>query len=121
MTDIEREVLLPATPEEVWDEVADPERLGDWFGADVEGEIAPGEAVRFTSPDGVERRAVVERVERDKRLTFRWLPDADESSSRVDITIHEIPDGSIVRVVERQISTAVSPTPRIGFRALANV
>ncbi len=119
VSDVERQVVLPATPEEVWEEVADPERLGDWFGAEVDGEIAPGEPVRFTSPDGNERRAVVERVEPERRLTFRWLPVDDEEASRVDITLDEIPDGTILRVVERQIDSAVSPAPRIGFKALA--
>jgi len=119
VTDVEREVVLPASPQDVWDEVIDPDRLGEWFGADVDGELAEGEPVRFTSPAGGERRAVVERVEPPRRLVFRWLPTSDEPASRVEITIDEIPDGAVVHVVERRISSAVTPTPEIGFRPLA--
>ncbi|HYZ93756.1 MAG TPA: SRPBCC domain-containing protein [Actinomycetota bacterium] len=113
MTDVEREVILPATPAQVWEEFADPERLGEWFGAEVDGEIAEGEILRF---DG--ERAVVERADPARRLTFRYLGD---DTSRVDITIDEIPDGSIVRVVERRIESAVTPRPQIGFKALAKL
>lgn len=113
MTDVEREVVLPASPDDVWDELIDPGRLGEWFGADIEGEIAEGELVRFD-----ERRAVVERVEPPRRLVIRWL---DEQPSRVEIDIEEIPDGSIVRVLERRITSAVTPQPEIGFKPLARV
>jgi uncharacterized protein YndB with AHSA1/START domain len=121
VNDVEREVLLLATPDEVWEELSDPSRLGDWFGAHVDGDLSPGEPIRFTSPDGTERRAVVERSEPGRRLTFRYLPDEEAQTSRVDITLDEIPDGTILRVVERQITLAVSPTQRIGFKALARL
>jgi uncharacterized protein YndB with AHSA1/START domain len=120
VTDIEREIVLPASQKDVWEEVIDPSRLGEWFGAEVDGELSEGELVRFTTPEG-ERRAVVERVEPPRRLVFRWLPTLDEPASRVEIVIDEAPDGSVVHVVERRISPAVTPQPEIGFRALARV
>jgi uncharacterized protein YndB with AHSA1/START domain len=119
MDDVARETFLDAEPHEVWEAVTEPKRLGDWFGAEVEGDVAPGEVLRFTSPDGTERRAVVERAEPERALVFRWLPTDEDPSSRVAITIVEVPDGSVLRVVETRIEAAVSPTPRIGFRALA--
>lgn len=120
MTDVEREIVLPASQKDVWEEVIDPSRLGEWFGADVDGELSEGELVRFATPDG-ERRVVVERVEPPRRLVFRWLPTLDEAPSRVEIVIDEVPDGSVVHVIERRISPAVTPQPEIGFRALAKV
>lgn len=113
MTDVEREVTLPASPDEVWAELIDPDRLGEWFGAEVDGDVSEGEILRFGP-----RRAVVERVEPPRRLVFRWLPTSDEPASRVEIDVDEMPDGSIVRVVERRIASAVSPEQKIGFRAL---
>lgn len=121
MEDVVRETFLDADPAEVWEAVTEPERLGDWFGADVEGDVVEGEVLRFTSPDGAERRAVVERAEREKALVFRWLPTDEDPSSRVAITIVEVPDGTVLRVVETRIEAAVSPSPRIGFRSLARV
>lgn len=110
MEHITRETVLDADPADVWEAVT--EQLGDWFGAEVSGELGPGEPLRFRSPDGTERRAVVERVDPPRELVFRWLDDP----SRVAITIEDTPDGSIVRVVERRIEAAVSPVPSIGFR-----
>jgi uncharacterized protein YndB with AHSA1/START domain len=121
MESVSREVVLDAGPSEVWEAVTSREQLAEWFGAEPDGEIAPGELVRFTSPDGSERRAVIERMEEPCELVFRWLPTADEPPSRVDITIDETDGGSVLRVVERRFEAAVTPVPRIGFRALARV
>ena len=120
MESVSREVVLDADPSEVWDAVTSTEQLTEWFG-EPQGDIAPGELVRFTSPDGTERRAVIERMDQPRELIFRWLPTADEPPSRVDITIDETDDGSVLRVVERRYEAAVTPVPQIGFRALARV
>ena len=121
MDDVAREVFLDADPDEVWQAVTSPDQLADWFGAEIDGDIAPGEIVRFTQPDGTQRRALIERMDEPRELVFRWLPRVDESPSRVDITIDETGDGSIMRVVERRFEAAVSPQPRIGFKALARL
>jgi uncharacterized protein YndB with AHSA1/START domain len=119
--EISREVVIDAPTDEVWDAVTDPERLGDWFGADVEGEVAEGQTVHFVTPDGSDRRAVIERVDEGCEITFRYLPTDDDPSSRVVINIEPLGDGSIVRVTERRIEPAVSHRHEIGFRAMASV
>lgn len=121
MEDVARETFLDADPAEVWEALTKPERLGEWFGAEVEGDVAEGEILRFALPDGTERRAMVERTDPEHALVFRWLPTEQESPSRVAITIVEVPDGALLRVVETRIEAAVSPLPRIGFRPLARV
>ena len=121
MDDVAREMFVEAGPAEVWEAIVSPDQLAGWFGAEIDGQIAPGEVVRFTTPDGSQRRALIERVDAPRELIFRWLPSADEAPSRVDITIDETSDGSIVRVVERRFEAAVSPEPRIGFKALARL
>ena len=108
---VERETFVPASPEDAWDSVAD---LGGWLGAPVRGDVVPGEVIRLEPPDGVPRRAVVERVEPPRRLVFRWLDDP----SRVDISLEPIPDGTLVRVVEQRIEPAVDPERKMGFEAL---
>jgi uncharacterized protein YndB with AHSA1/START domain len=112
MESVTREVVVDAPPEEVWEAVSTADRLSDWFGDGVTGDIAAGEVVRV----GTDRRLLVERVEPQRRLVFRWLSDPP---SRVEIEIDEVADGSRVRVVERRIEAAVSSTQRYGFRALA--
>ena len=119
MDDVTREVVLDAAPDEVWEVVTSPDQLAEWFGADVDGEIAPGEVVRFTSPDGAVRRALDRAHGRAARAGFRWLPSATEPPSRVDITIDPAHDGSVLRVTSGGSRPSISAEPRIGFHALA--
>ncbi|MEX0875104.1 MAG: SRPBCC domain-containing protein [Actinomycetota bacterium] len=129
MSDVEREVLIPAPADEVWSALTDPEQLGEWFGAEVEGDLEPGDVTVFHFPDGTRRRALVEQMEPPRRLGFRWLPYEtgtdgvvrEREGSRVEIDCDEIGDATIVRVVERRVEAAVDPFPTIGFRSLARV
>src|SRR5207247_6755218 len=76
---VEREVLLPAPPDEVWESL--PAVLGE--GAELDAE--PGGALRSYGPDG-EHVGVVEEVEAPRRLTSRWTPvEGDDTPSLVGI------------------------------------
>jgi uncharacterized protein YndB with AHSA1/START domain len=119
VTEIEREVVLPAPPDEVWDVVT--EHMDDWFGAEPTGDLSPGEVAHFVAPDGTERRALTETMEPPRRLAFRWLPEEGRSGSRVEIEIDEVEDGSRLRITETLVDAAVDPVPHIGFRPLARV
>jgi uncharacterized protein YndB with AHSA1/START domain len=121
VVNVTREVILDADPAAVWEAVTSPAELAEWFGADIDGEIAAGEVLRFSWPDGTRRRAIVERAHAPKELVFRWLPDGNEPPSRVDITIDETDEGSVLRVVERRLEAAVTPKAQIGFKALARL
>lgn len=109
MDAIEREVVVPAPPAEVWPALTSSEKMSAWFGADADIEIHPGGRGVFRWPDGTERHAVVEEVQPERKLGFRWLPferTADGAivavpSTRVEITLDEVPDGTRVRVVEQ--------------------
>src|ERR1044071_6871860 len=74
MDAVEREVTVPAPPEVVWKAVSRDEELSAWFGADVGLEVEPGGRGLFRWPDGTERGVVVEEVEPERKLSFRWLP-----------------------------------------------
>ncbi len=74
MATVEREITIPATPAEVWPAVTRSDEVSLWFGADVELDVRPGGRGVFRWPDGTERHAVVEEVEPEHRLSFRWLP-----------------------------------------------
>ena len=117
MEGIEREVVLPASPAEVWPAVSEAEDVSAWFGADAELDVRPGGRGVFRWPDGTERRAVIEDVDPGRRLVFRWLPFERTAegavvmvpSTRVEITLDEVPGGTRVRVVEQP---AASPSDR---------
>ena len=71
---IRREIVLPASPAEVWVALTDNKDASRWFGAEVEMAPRLGAQVRFRWPDGVEREAVIEALETDRLLVLRWLP-----------------------------------------------
>jgi uncharacterized protein YndB with AHSA1/START domain len=119
MATVEREITIPATPAEVWPAVTHADEVSRWFGADVELDVRPGGRGVFRWSDGTERHAVVEEVEPEHRLSFRWLPFQHTAardveaipSTRVEITLDEVAEGTRVRVVE-QAAFAVRATAR---------
>src|SRR5437899_12822577 len=104
MTTVEREITIPASPGDVWPAVTHSDELSTWFGAEVELDARPGGRGVFRWPDGAERQAVVEEVEPERRLAFRWLPFQRTPegevvavpSRRVEITLRDVPQGSRV-------------------------
>jgi uncharacterized protein YndB with AHSA1/START domain len=71
---IRREVLLPASPSEVWDALTDGRQVSEWFGAEVEMAPRLGGRVLFRWRNGGERGAVIEAFEAERLLVLRWLP-----------------------------------------------
>jgi uncharacterized protein YndB with AHSA1/START domain len=98
---VTREVVLPASPEEVWPALTEADRLEEWFAPDVEIDARPGGGAVFRWEDA-ERHAVIEEVEAPHRLSFRWA-DGDEHS-RVELTLDEIAEGTRLRVVETALA-----------------
>ena len=110
MEAVEREVTVPAAPDEVWPAVTHSDQVSAWFGAEAELDVRPGGRGIFRWPDGTERGVVVEDVEPARKLSFRWLPfqrtpDGEMvtlPSTRVEITLDEVAGGTRVRVVEHR-------------------
>jgi uncharacterized protein YndB with AHSA1/START domain len=100
----EREVVLPAPPEEVWESL--PAVFGD--GGEVDAE--PGGALRSEGPDG-ERVGVVEEADAPRRLAYWWVPVGDDGApSHVEIALEPVETGNgigtIVRVRESPFDAA---------------
>jgi uncharacterized protein YndB with AHSA1/START domain len=92
------ELTVPASAEETWDALTDPERLADWLAEDAELDLRPGGelAVRV---DDERRNGFFEEVEPPRRLVFWWGPDGDEPT-RVEIELEPDGEDTRVRVVE---------------------
>ncbi|HEY2600758.1 MAG TPA: SRPBCC domain-containing protein [Thermoleophilaceae bacterium] len=98
---VERELVLPCEPDGAWEAVADPERLGDWLGGTVEMDPVPGGEFRINFEDGSERVGFVEELDADEhRFAFWWRAPEDELATRVEISLQETDEGTLVRVVE---------------------
>jgi uncharacterized protein YndB with AHSA1/START domain len=88
--ELTREITLPATAEEVWSSLAEPE----WLGEDASIELHPDGEVRAG-----DRTGFVEEVEEERRLVFWWAAP-EEDSARVELSLEEDGDVTHVRVVE---------------------
>jgi uncharacterized protein YndB with AHSA1/START domain len=111
---IERSVVINAPRERVWRALSNAEEFGTWFGARLAGQaFTPGQRARgqITYP-GYEHLTfdvLVERVEPQDLLSFRWHPAAidaavdysSEASTLVTFTLADAPgQGTLLKVVE---------------------
>ena len=108
--EVEREIVVPEAPEEVWEALTEPERLEEWFASDVELDARPGGEGVFRWGDGDERRAVVREIEEAERLVLDW-----DDGGWVAIELEPAVAGTLVRVVE----TAPDFAPALELRACA--
>ena len=87
---IRKEILLPATRDEVWSALTDPEELERWFANDVELDLRPGGGASFRwgngecaardRPRGRARRAARVRVGRARARSSSRSTDDDEGT-----------------------------------------
>jgi uncharacterized protein YndB with AHSA1/START domain len=108
--EVEREIVVPESPDEVWEALTEPERLEEWFASEAALDARPGGEGVFRWGDGEERRAVVREAAEAERLVLDW-DDGGETA----IELAPVEEGTRVRVVESapQFATA------LGLRALA--
>jgi uncharacterized protein YndB with AHSA1/START domain len=108
--EIEREIVVDETADEVWEALTDPERLEEWFATEVELDARPGGEGIFRWGDGDERHAVVRELEEAERLVLDW----DDGGS-VAIELETVESGTVVHVVESSPEFA----PALEMRAMA--
>jgi uncharacterized protein YndB with AHSA1/START domain len=100
---IERELVLPASPREVWEVIT----ASGWLADEVEFELVPGGEARFTTDDGartgwVEEAVAPEDGEGAARLVF-WWSEGEESATRVEVgLIAEDAVSTRLRVLEER-------------------
>jgi uncharacterized protein YndB with AHSA1/START domain len=105
---VERETLVQATPEEVWEALTDEDRLEEWMAPEVE--LDPIEGGEIAVRDGEdERLGTVVTVERDERFAFTWSRPG-EGESFVEFTLEPLPAGTRVTVVETPTHSAATNT-----------
>jgi uncharacterized protein YndB with AHSA1/START domain len=105
---VERETVVEATPEEVWEALTDEDRLAEWLAPEVELDPVEGGEIAVRDGDD-ERTGTVETVRPDERFAFTWSRPG-EGESYVEFTIEELPGGSRVTVVETPMASAAAST-----------
>ena len=116
MPSVRREVVLPVPREEAWALLTGRDAIREWLAGDAVLEPEVGGEIRV---DG--RRGVVEEVDANRRLAFRW--DDGDAASRVVWTLDDVPGGTRFTVVERRLPGVVAwdaALPRMRALALAS-
>jgi uncharacterized protein YndB with AHSA1/START domain len=88
---IERSVVIKAPRERVWRALSNAEEFGTWFGANLKGQtFAPGKRVRgqisanACGHEDVWFDVVIERIEPQDLLSYRWHPYAVDPKVNYD-------------------------------------
>ena len=103
---IERETLIAAPVERVWELVTAPEHVGAWFGdAGAEIDLRPGGATALRWEEHGTVRARVERVEAPRVFAYRWasrmeVEPEEGASTLVEFFLEPAARGTLLRVVE---------------------
>ena len=91
---VERDVVLPAGVDEVWQALTDSERLSRWFSPQARVDARPGGQARFRDGD-VEAHGTVEEVDPPRRFSFRW-----DSGAVAEFTLEAVTGGTRLTLVE---------------------
>jgi uncharacterized protein YndB with AHSA1/START domain len=98
MSCVTREIVLPVPRERAWELVTDEDELRAWLADDVEFEAEEGAPMHAEERDGV-----VEVVDAEERIVFRWGDsrvewrlDDDPGGTRFTVTEHRFADDGLV-------------------------
>jgi len=103
LSTVRREIVLPVGRERAWELLTEPGELREWLADEVELEPEEGAPLRVAWWSGESREGVIEEVETERRLRFRWDDGTSGVSSRVEWTLDDAPGGTRVIVEERPL------------------
>ena len=122
---IETNIMLKAPRSRIWRALSNAEEFGNWFGAALKGKtFAAGERVQgqITYPgyEHVVFDVVIERMEPERLLSWRWHPAAVEAGvdyskeprTLVVFELKEVEGGTLLSVVESGFDS-VPPSRRM--------
>jgi len=118
---IERDVIISAPPERVWEVISTPEYVTTWFGtgSPIAIDLRPGGEMLLDHGAHGRYRAVFVDVEPPRLLSYRWaegypeMRATDVSSTLVEFTVTPLPDGRTrLSVSESGFATLVVPNDR---------
>lgn len=105
---IERELILNADIETVWDAITNPEKLSQWFGdlATIDT-LAEGESITFGWDNDI-CKGVIQTVDKPHVFAFRWQSSRlgktanfqEEYSTLVTFTLSSVPTGTHLHMIE---------------------
>jgi uncharacterized protein YndB with AHSA1/START domain len=88
---------------EVFEGIADPVKMSNYFVSRSTGRIEAGKSLMWQFPESERQFPVrVDRVERDKYISWFWEDAIDKVETRVEISLLPMKDGVFVTVTEKE-------------------
>jgi uncharacterized protein YndB with AHSA1/START domain len=114
------EQVVAAPPAEVFRWFVDPDLLAGWIGIRATLEPRPGGSFRFEIADGEWCSGRYLEVVPGRRVVFTWGWDSGAipvppGSSTVEVDLEPHPDGTLVRLVHRDLAPEVRPLHADGW------
>lgn len=103
---IEREVVVAAPPERVWEIITQAEHVGTWFGDSAEVDLRPGGTIVFRWEQYGTQYATIEKIDEPRYFSYRWQPGVtdempgNDDSTLVEFTLTPHEGQTRLRVVE---------------------
>ncbi len=117
---IERELVVSADSDAVWDAITEAELASEWFDGEVEWELTPGGTLHIEGNDGESRDGVIQEVTPGESLQFVWWPsDRENEISEVTYRIETIELGTRFTVIEKPLSTSWTDADSAAFQTFA--
>jgi uncharacterized protein YndB with AHSA1/START domain len=107
---IEREVVIAAPLERVWEIITQAEHVGEWFGDSAEVDLRPGGTIVFRWEKHGTAYATIEKIDEPRYFSYRWKPGVtnekpgDDDSTLVEFTLTPHEGQTRLRVVETGFS-----------------
>jgi uncharacterized protein YndB with AHSA1/START domain len=109
---IEKKIVLRAPKGRVWRAIADAKEFGTWFRVKLEGPFVEGQRLKgnilYPGYEHLVMDVVVEKMEPERLLSFRWHPNAidpkvdydAEPTTLVEFRLEEVAGGTELTLVE---------------------
>ena len=112
-TVVEREIVIAASPETVWELLVDPDKASAWMGVQSWSEPKPGGLYRVEVIPGRIARGEYVELDPPNRLVFTWGWEGDghpvgPGSSTVEFELSADGDGTRLRFVHSGLPSAES-------------
>lgn len=115
----DKTVLLPITPDAAFDLITKPERLRRWQAVTARVDLRVDGEYRWTVTPGHSASGSFAVVEPGKRVVFSWGWEGDSNlppgASTVTITLKQVPEGTLVRLVHEGLDEAQSASHAEGW------
>jgi uncharacterized protein YndB with AHSA1/START domain len=106
---VEREILIDAPQEVVWEVITEPDHISGWFSDSAEIDLRPDGRLTLVWDGRHAERGRVEKVEPPHFFSFRWIRGSatearDGNSTLVEFSLSAEDEGTRLRVVETGFS-----------------